>query len=411
MSDASFDPLNPYAVTTDGDEATPTIHFHGTETRDDLMVSLHDAEPKTGLSRLSYPFFLVVIVAVFLVQPAGPSTDPWSAFNWILMGGALVPLWLRIIRYLGPTYRQRVQRLNRIADAAENTSGFMNDDGIVIVDSESMVRFDWRFFASPLLFKTHLVIPLGSNQLHRLVLPWRFFRSPADAKQACELVRQRCHVLVNGAPKHDKIWNQQCPINSFPVLDADTAMAWDHNDWPFESDANTQSDHVLELRGGQSSSRFAILTAASVSIIFAWYFLPVWLAVAGWLLQNFRINGDWDFVLNFPEASLIVFGPCLLLTAFFIYTAGRSVFKVHEIQSQTILIRIRDRGIHLAHPAFKSWVMRESIDRTATNELQAGWVQRITQDEVQFPKECFDSPEAFEQFCSALDELMATPAS
>ena len=398
------EPLNPYAVTTSGQPPSYPIHFGGQLTRDDLWISLRDSPPKRGFARFQYPLIVLVITSGVLASQIllAASDALLSSITLMMLAFLLLPGWLSLIRIIAPGYRKRLRRLEVMSANQRPTSGWLDEEYFVIGSADSTLRARWSFFTAPFVFPSHLMLPLVTDPSHRVILPVRFFSSAEDVRHVCQFLSEKLGLLVN-LPADEKRLAEGVGQADPPVrIDVEQARRWSDENWPFESDIEQQFDWTVDLTANETSRWFAFKVAMVILLFMLWYVLPVWVATAAWLLNNYLFFGDWNFLIEQIGSTAIVLGPAGFIFCFFMYSAIRSAIQTRHIQSQPLAIRMRTSGIHLSQPAFDSWFAWTAVKSVITEEKSAGWVAVESLDEVRFPPGCFDSQESFESFKAAL---------
>lgn len=403
--------VNPYAVTSPSDAPAHPIHFGGTLNRDDLMVSMRDSAPQTGWARFRFPVLMLAIVVVLgLIETVvGPPGMELTSVLWPVLAYPLLPAWLWFVRMVTPSQRRRRNRLEEAAKHCTLNCGWMDDERFVIYDADMFLRARWSFFGSAFVFNSHLLLPLAADSTHRIVLPFRFFATPADVKQSLDMVGEHVGMLINDPPKEHEMAEQvQSTGIETQTHSVQATLSWDANDWPFDSNNEAEQDFDIDLTAGQKSAKFAMLAMFGVFIFMVWYFLPVWAAVIGWLLSNYLSNGDWTFLLDQIAGTAIVVGPAAFILIFFLYSAIAATIQIRRAQSQPFSIRLRPEGIHLTHENFQSWFRWSAVEQVLVEDDAAGWRVKENKDEVKFPSTCFTNESEFERFQKALENFGPT---
>ncbi|MEM8668899.1 MAG: hypothetical protein AAGG48_15370 [Planctomycetota bacterium] len=401
------DSPNPYAVTPlDQDLTIQPIPFGGTPTRDDLMVSLKDSPQRSGVARLQYPlslgFIIIVMVLIYFLDGGGRL----GSIMWPVIAYPLLPVWLWFLRWLSPKQKRRRQRLEEAAKRIQPTFGWIDEEHVVVYEHDMFLRAQWSFFSAGFLFRRHLVLPISPDSTHRIVLPFRFFREPAELRQCIEIVGQKNGFLVNSPPNDDRLgYEVQVSDTVTPSLDFGTALSWDSQQWPFGSTEEDRIEFTVDLSGGQRGWRFSLLSFFGVLLFAVLYFLPIWVASLGWLISFYRATGNWSFLFDEIAATAIVVGPAAFILSFFIFNAVATMVRFGRVQSFPMSIYLRSDGVHLSHENFDSWFRWASVERVLVDSANAGWVIASNKDEARFPASCFESPEDFERFQTALQEF------
>jgi hypothetical protein len=399
--------VNPYAVTPTELATRPEpVLFGGTLTRDDLLVSMRDAPPKRGWSRLRYPLTVVLIVVMISLLNASGAAGSALGSIWPIAIYPLLPAWMWLVRLVTPFYRRRRRRMEASAAQPMLDRGWIDPDHVVIYDEHSFLRSSWDFFGSAFVFESHLLLPVATDSTIRLIFPFRFFASPADAKQALAMVEEKVGCLVNSPPNDHSLADQvQSMETAAAGYQIDETLAWNSTHWPFESDESEQHDFAIDLTGKRQGWKFTLIAVLTILGYGLWYFLPIWLACIVWLIRNFRQAGDASFLLDQPVTTAIIMIPAAWILLLFLNNAVQAIFRIRGAQSQPFLIRLRSTGVHLSHASFQSWFRWSAVDRVLIESDSAGWVVKKNQDQVRFPLACFESREVFEAFKQRLAEL------
>jgi len=329
-----------------------------------------------------------------------------ASMIWPVLAYPLLPAWLWLIRLVTPSQRRRRRRLEETAKHCTLNRGWLNEERFVIYDDDMFLRAHWTFFGSAFAFDSHLLLPMAADSTHRIVLPYRFFAAPADVKQSLETVNEKVGLMVNGPPKDPNLADQiESTENPSEVYRVEETLAWDSDNWPFASSGEDQQDFSVDLTAGQKNWKFSLMAMFGVLLFMVWYFLPVWVAVAGWLLSNFLWTGEWAFLLDQIAATAIVVGPAAFILVFFLYSAAAATVQIRRVQTQPFSIRMRSEGIHLSHENFQSWFRWAAVEQVLVEEATAGWQVKENKDEVRFPAACFESDEEFQRFQQTLERF------
>jgi hypothetical protein len=412
--------INPYAVTTaqNGELPFQPVHFHGVATHDDLRMTLRDSPLKKGWARVQPGISLAFIsVAILLFASSYSDGDePLPSIVWLVMGFVALPPWLAVARILTPGRRQQIERIKRMAAKQKPSWGWIDQEFVVICDENSVLRASWDFFAAPMIFPEHLMLPITSDANRRIILPWRFFGSVDDVRSLIPFLSEKQHALSQDPPQQEAIAELISQTTPPPARDTAQARNWDRDHWPFPSDPHDQFDFTIDTAAVMSTRRFATYSTLIALLILLWYFLPLLVAAAAWSIYEYRFFGSWDFLTERPFSSLLVLLPTGFALIYLSIMMLKAMFSSRQIQQQPVAIRIRRDGIHLSHQAFASWLRWPIVEAVIVEDDQAGWIVEETGDEVRFPRICFDTDESFEQFKARLqavehrdDEVPAQP--
>lgn len=398
---------NPYAVTTTDDTASAQpIPFSGQQTPEDLKVALLDSPPKSGLGRLQYPlslgFILVVMVLIYLLDGGGSI----SSIIWPVIAYPLLPVWLWLIRLFSPSQKKRRKRIEESTKSLRVEHGWFDREHFVIYEPKMYLRASWSFFGPAYLFRDHLVLPVTPDSTHRIVLPFGFFREPAEARQAIELVSEQLGFLVNRPPKDHELAESVLETEfSMPAKPLSEVQSWDKVHWPFGTDDEPTETFEVDLLGGQHGWKFTAASIFSILLFAFWYFLPIWVASTTWLVGNLRATGGTSFLFDEPAATGIVLGPAAVILGLFLFSGVTATFRIRRGHSSPMSIHLRSTGVHLAHENFDSWFLWSSLARVIQEDNHAGWIIDQNKDEARFPLKCFANQEDFARFGQALRRL------
>ncbi len=401
--------INPYAVTTSGESLLEPIHFGGLATRDDLMMSLLDSPPKSGLARLKYPAAVSLVFGMLWLIDVEFADDDETlpSFVWILVAFMLLPGWMHLSRRLTPGRRKQIERINVMAARRKPTRGWIDEEMLVIHDENSAIRASWSFFGPALVFPTHLLLPLTSDASRRVVLPWRFFFSPEDVRLLCQTLQGKSLLMVNVPPNDRQLQGLLDQRQSFVAVDVARARQWSADDWPFDSSREGQFETTIDLAATLTSRRFALYTSLGVIAILIWYFLPLWVAILGWLAQQYATFGDWSFLHLRLVSTLLILIPAGAALAFFVYVIFQSLFASRKIQKRPFRVLLRDAGVHLSHESFESWFTWLATKEVIAEDDCVGWIDEESGDEIRFPKICFAEEATFQEFKTMLQSFAA----
>jgi hypothetical protein len=400
-------PINPYAVSAPAEDTFHPIHFGGTSTRDDLMMSLLDSPPRKGWARLRGPTTSLLIAAgvLLIVSEFDGEDEPLPSILWILCGFLASPAWLKLARVLTPGRRKQIERINRMADKQKPTWGWFEEEIVVLRDQNSTLKARWNFFVGPMIFPEHFMLPMTSDATRRIILPWRFFASPDDANTLIQLAAENHHAVAQDRPNLELLVDLISQGDGFVQSDIDEAKLWDKDHWPFTADADGQFDCEIDTAAVMGTRWFAMYSAFAIVLVIVWYFLPIWVAAAGWLLYEYMFFGNWQFIFDRPFSSLLVIGPTIAILIFFLYFVLKSLLSSRQIQKQPLGIRLRKAGVYLSHESFESWFRWPMIEHVIIKPDRAGWLVEETGDQAEFPQVCFENEETFEQFKTVLQAV------
>ncbi len=412
------EPLNPYAVTHSGTTLSYPIHIGGKLTRDDLLMSLRDSPRKTGFARLQYPIAAgIIIVAVSGVDFLMVGGDePILSVTWMIVAFTLLPAWAALAPTLTRGYRQRLKRIEVMAGNQRDEFGWFDETHFVLCAGDSIFRARWNFFDRCLVFPTHILMPLVADATRRMVVPYRFFSSAEDARHACRFLQEKVGLLLDQPPSDADLAELVAQAEASRQLNVKQARQWNKDDWPFESDSEpqlsgSQFDWAINLTADQTVPRIAFKAATAILLIMLYYFLPVWIATAAWLINDYLFFGDWGFIRDRPWSSMLVLGPAGFLIVYFIYIAVGSIVRSRTIHAQGMDVRMRSAGIHLSHATFESWFPWSETADVIVEADRAGWIAKESMDEIQFTKNCFESEDRFEEFKAMLQKLRPESSS
>ncbi|MCP4890428.1 MAG: hypothetical protein GY904_28000 [Planctomycetaceae bacterium] len=399
---------NPYAVSPlSSDSATEPIHFGGSLNRDDLLISLRDSAPRSRISLVHYVgrIFLICGLLWVSVSIAPISSIDFKSILWPLLAYPLLPVWLWFARFLAPGDRRRRRRLEESAKHCMPNYGWMDQEHLVLYDDSMFFRARWSVFGPALLIDRHLLLPTAANTTYRTVLPIRFFLSPIDAKQGIDLVDHQCGYQIKQPPSDNKLPElvQSEGYESAPHR-IDETMAWDATNWPFESSG--EDEQVFSLEPSARQKHVYLLRGVRNILLYGlWYFLPIWGTTVGWLLLMSDSTSNWSFLLDQKTVTALVVLPAILCLTFFTFNAAFQISKIRQSQSQTLLIQIRQAGIHLSNANFESWFRWSAVDKVISRKNEAGWIPARTKEETAFTRFWFESEQDFQRFKTALAQL------
>ncbi|NND97095.1 MAG: hypothetical protein HKN47_07190, partial [Pirellulaceae bacterium] len=290
------------------------------------------------------------------------------------------------------------------------STGWLNDEYFLDQDSLSTVKLKWEHFASGIVFPTHLFLPIVTDHTRRIILPWRFFSSPSDVRQVCEFVHEHSGTTANHPPDDQALGelfeNQQLEgRQQGRRMDFERSQQWNQDEWPYACDSSEQYECAIDLSLGQSLAKYLTLTSLFVLPMGIWLFLPIWVAAIGWIITNYQFFGDWNFLVSRPWSTAFAVIPVVGLMAVFIGGAMQSVIRYRSLQTQPMMIRIRQAGIYIAGKTFESWMSWAAIDDVLLGDKAAGWILAESGDEIGLPAKCFSSQSDFQGFQDALLRL------
>lgn len=400
--------VNPYAISaTPSEDYSSPIFFAGTPTPDDVMMTLLDTAPQTGASQIKSILISCAVSggALFLCTQAG---RPIPGFIWMLIAGSFLPTWMRIAPKMVMGYRKRLGRAKESAKNVTEHAGWMNNQTFMIRDHKSAMRAKWTYFANAWAFPRHLMLPARLDQGRRIVIPWRHFYSMPDAMAAHDMLSAQTGIVANTGVDEatlSQIQDFSKVANSFEPFGLDN----NEDNWPFDSGAQGQHDCTIDLGAALTGIKFiAIAGAAMLSILFL-YFLPLWLAMIGWVFIQYIQTGDWSFLADDVASTTAVGFAAVLLLTFTAAAMIRSVLASRSVQKHPVSIRVRDKGVCLFHESFHSWFKWEAVDGLILDDNVVGWIDKDSKEEVRIPERCFEDEMKFDDFKIALKQLSPKP--
>lgn len=281
----------------------------------------------------------------------------------------------------------------------------MDQEYLVLYDDSMFFRARWSVFGPALLFNRHLLLPTAANTTHRTVLPIRFFSSPIDAKQAIVLVDHQCGYQIKQPPSDNKL-PELIQSEGYELAPhcIDETMVWDTTNWPFESSGEDEQVFSLEPSARQKHA-YMLRGARNILLYGLWYFLPIWGTTVGWLLVMSNSTGSWSLLLDQKVISSLVVLPAILCLTFFTFNAASQISRIRQSQSQTLLIQIRQAGIHLSNVNFESWFRWSAVDNVIGRKNEAGWILAKTKEGTAFTRSWFESEQDFQRFKTAKQSL------
>jgi hypothetical protein len=116
-------------------------------------------------------------------------------------------------------------------------------------------------------------------------------------------------------------------------------------------------------------------------------------------------TGSWSLLLDEKTVTALVVLPAILCLTFFTCNAASQTSKIRQSQSQTVLIQIRQAGIHLSNANFESWFRWSAVDKVISRKNEAGWILAKTKEGTAFTRSWFESEQDFQRFKTSLAQL------
>ena len=190
---------NPYAPPAADLVTAPdrVIHFHGTLTGEELMMTLRERPPRRGdrWRVLGLVLLSAVMCGHGAYEVLSGAHDRLGA-TLFLVAGAYASMfgWVLLIRQGFPYHRQRVKRVTTAGARQQPQSGWLDEQGLTVVSPNSVFQAGWAAFGPVLLFPQQVMLPMAIDQGRRIPLPWRFFRTPQDVEDVRALLKR--HVGI-----------------------------------------------------------------------------------------------------------------------------------------------------------------------------------------------------------------------
>lgn len=262
-------------------------------------------------------------------------------------------------------------------------------------------------FTKSLLFPTHLLLPQLADPTRRYILPLRFFDCFENANQAIAIIQTETGTLVSVPPKQGDFVSA-VSAEDLVSIETETVLHWNSQTWPFESNPDQHSSHLLDLTRGNSIVVRSMLAAATIFVALVWLFLPVFVAVVVWLISEYQRFGGFDFFLFQPAISGVMLLPIVLCLALVLMRTFTSAVSSLKLQSAPLKIHLRPEGVHLSNDNFDSWIRATAIKEVIADHTQAGWVVVETDEQVALAKGFFGNEAEFERFRAGVSKLAIT---
>ena len=402
---------NPYSSPAAdlGSVPAPVVTFQGTLTGDDLRLTLRERPPRPGDR---WRLIALTLLAALVGGRGGYEVfqglgDPINA-TLMLIGGAYLSIfgWAVLIRPWFPYHRQRVQRVNNAATRQTAQSGWVDEHGVTVCSSDSVLQARWSTFAPVYLFPQHLLLPMVIDQGRRIPIPWRFFSSLQAVKEVETLLKQHVGIRRRFRARRGEMTSFACPDP--PRRARPPSGHWAAGPWP---EATTFSESfTIDLSQAVTPLRYAgmfLLNLLFVLLCLA----PILLTVLFWALCRYQQRGSGWALLDEPLELIITAGPPLAAIVMLVAQFLTALQRARSLRREPAGLSICDRYLHLSTATYESWFRPASVRRIVQGEQAAGWVFAETLEEVKLPQACFVDAADFDRFLSALQRFVTqTPA-
>ncbi len=400
-------PVNPYQVPAEVAPELSPVFCRGTYTLDDLKVALWDSQP-TSSRKAGFDIAVAIgMLSLFLIYAVLDQGIVAISILWGITGLVLLAHWDRIKSYLLASERYRRKRILGLSQHPDDRRFVLHQDGMMIWTDDMWLAVDWEYFQKCRLFSKHLQLPFALDAFRRIVLPLRFFSSPADAFRVSEFLRFRLSTM------HDEKLSLEQLTKAMPPADESTSAGivgiptWSEEEWPFASNPTAERRFVVTDTG---IPRDAVAWAKKLPQIVAEVFkhlVPFWLPTLGWTIHCFLIAGDFSFVSEHPGITLIAMIP-VIGTVAITFFALWNAFQVTQSAGKSQEFRLRPEGMLVIDKNSKGWHLWSEMDSFDLNAKSAGWSVVATGDKVVLAADQFTDLGEFNSFRDFLASIEAS---